>query len=163
MKIAEFRGQTVPSWDLFFDDEGEIAAAADRWRVIVIAQHEAGLLDATSGAIIVRLVVNYALYDRVLRDVAERGAVLQPKRGSSRAISRVNPSFTTMTKLNREALEMEAHLGLTPRTRGSVTKAQHKARRSTAADEFLRVIPGGRTDLYPPPPRPPGKKNDPRK
>lgn len=134
----------MPEWELMLDDEAEIQAARDRWRVIVVAQAEEGLLGPTSGPLILRLVITQILFDRASREVAANGSVIKPKKTSSRSITRVSPSFTVMTKLNKELLFLESHLGLTPLTRGKVTRAGARQRRRTAADEFLTVVHGGR-------------------
>lgn len=134
----------MPDWALMFDDETEVAAARQRWRVIVTEQAEQGLLDPTNGALIQRLVILGILFDRSARQVAANGSVIKPKSSSARAIARVSPHFVAMTKLGKELLFLENCLGMTPQTRGKVTRAQARKRRATAADEFLTVIPGGR-------------------
>jgi P27 family predicted phage terminase small subunit len=135
----------MPEWLLWLDDDSEILAARERWRVIVTTQADLGLLDPTNAPLITRLVLAQILCDRAMREVAQNGAVISPKKSSSRSIARVSPHFQAMTKLNKEILELESHLGLTPRTRGKVRKTElRKTRRTTPADEFLRVIPGGR-------------------
>ncbi|MFK4725847.1 phage terminase small subunit [Bradyrhizobium niftali] len=130
----------MPDWALMFDDETEVDAARERWRVIVIEQAERGLLDSTSGALIQRAVTLGILFDRASREVAANGSVIKPKRSSARSISRVSPHFVTMTKLGKELLFLEGHLGMTPATRGRVTRAEARQRRRSAADEFLKIV-----------------------
>lgn len=131
-------GLPVPDFALIFDDSAEVVAAIKAWRLVVDALAEAETLTPVNSRLAENLVTIYAFYDRAAREVGQNGAVLRPKKGSSRAISRVSPHFTAMTKLSSEALALESALGLTPRTRGKVTKRpQPKQRRRSAADEFL--------------------------
>jgi hypothetical protein len=108
---SPFRGIQPPEWALLLDDDSEILAARDRRRVIVTTQADLGLLDPTNAPLITWLVLAQTLYDRSAREVAQNGAVIRPKKGSSRSIARVSPHFQAMTKLNKEILELESHLG----------------------------------------------------
>jgi len=133
-------GETSPDWSLLFSDSIEIAAAQNAWRIVTIEQRERDLLTDTNRQLILRLVCSYVLYERELRHVAEQGAVIQPKRGSKKAIARVNPHFTTMSKLSIEASTLEGLLGISPRSRGKVTRADRKAGRALAADKYLKLV-----------------------
>lgn len=133
-------GETTPDWSLLFNDSIEIAAAQEAWRAVTIELRERELLTDTNRQLILRLVSAYVLYERELRHVAEHGSVIQPKRGSKKAIARVNPHFTAMSKLSTEASTLENLLGLSPRSRGKVTRAQRKATRAQAADRYLKVV-----------------------
>jgi P27 family predicted phage terminase small subunit len=133
-------GETTPNWSLLFSDSIEIASAQESWRVVTIELRERDLLTDTNRPLILRLVSAYVLYERELRHVAEHGAVIQPKRGNTKAIARVNPHFTTMSKLSIEASTLEGLLGISPRSRGKVTPAARKASRTRAADRYLKVV-----------------------
>jgi hypothetical protein len=92
----------MPAWLLLLDDDSEILAARERWRLIVTTQADLGLLDPTNAPLITRLVLAQTLYDRSAREVAQNGAVIRPKKGSSRSIARVSPHFHAMTRLTRK-------------------------------------------------------------
>ncbi len=47
----------MPEWLLWLDDDSEILAARERWRVIVTTQADLGLLDPTNAPLITRLVL----------------------------------------------------------------------------------------------------------
>jgi P27 family predicted phage terminase small subunit len=146
---AFYHGLPLPNFALTFDDPDEVDAAIVAWRLIVSSMAEAETLTPVNGRLIENLVLLYALYERAAKEVAANGAVLRPKKGNSRAIARVSPHFSAMVKLSADALALESALGLTPRTRGKVTKpARLRPRKSTPADEFLskgaKVVPFGR-------------------
>src|SRR4051794_11383116 len=122
-----FRGYPTPDWILWFDDDAEIAAARQQWQMIVREMFECDTITEANVPLIAKLVVTQILYDRSAREVASKGAVLSPKKSSSRAIARVSPHFTAMVKLSSEALALENELGLTPSSRGRVTKAFRRA------------------------------------
>jgi P27 family predicted phage terminase small subunit len=129
-----------PDWALVFSDEIELGAAARYWRAITIAMQDAGTLGPENEASVSRLITVYILYDRAMREVAENGAVIPPKKRSSRSIARVNPHFTALTKLASEATALESALGVTPRARGKVTARQRKSNRTLGADRYLKVV-----------------------
>lgn len=133
---------TPPDWTALFSDVMEVAAAQEHWRIITIEMRESGTLSASNGHSVQRLVCAYILYDRASRDVAERGVVVNPRKGNVRAIPRVNPSFNAMREASADATALEAELGLSPRRRGAVTKVQRKERRARAADSYLRPVGG---------------------
>ncbi len=83
----------VPDFALIFDDSAEVVAAIKAWRLIVDALAEAETLSPTNSRLAENLVTIYAFYDRAAREVGQYGAVLRPKKGSSRAISRGQPAF----------------------------------------------------------------------
>lgn len=143
---AVFHGLPLPDFALTFDDPAEVDAATVAWRLIINAMSEAETLTPVNARLIENLVLLYALYDRAAKEVAANGAVLRPKKGSSRAIARVSPHFTVMVKLSADALALESALGLTPRSRGKVSKpTRTRPRKPIPADEFLskgpKVVP----------------------
>lgn len=84
-----------------------------------------------------RLVCAYLMFDRMYREVAERGVVTKPRRGNSKAIARISPYFTAMREAGSDAAALEAELGISPRRRGSVTKVEKRARKERASDGYL--------------------------
>lgn len=142
MNFTDGSGQPIaePDWSSTFSDVLEVSAASERWRVIMIELRERMLLAEVNVHSIQRLVIAYALFDRTSREVAEHGAVVKPRRGNSKAIPRLSPFFTAMREANNDATILEGELGLSPRRRGHVTKAERKATRARAADSYLRAV-----------------------
>lgn len=135
-------GQPIaePDWPSLFNDVLEIGAASESWRVVMSELRDRGLLSPSNVHAVQRLVVAYTMYNRAAREVAEHGAVVKPRRGNSKAIPRVSPFFTAMRESNADAIALEAELGLSPRRRGHVTKAERKNQRARAADAYLTVV-----------------------
>ncbi|NMG39897.1 hypothetical protein GRZ55_11645 [Chelativorans sp. ZYF759] len=139
MDVIEGTGAIVaePDWPSLFSDVLEIAAAQEHWRVITIELRERQLLAAANGHSIQRLVCAYVMFDRMYREVAEQGVVMKPKRGNPKSIARVSPYFTALREAGSDATALEGELGLSPRRRGAVTKAERKVKRERAADAYL--------------------------
>lgn len=144
MNVIEGTGVIViePDWESLFSDVLEIAAAKEHWRVVTNELRDRQLLAAANGHSIQRLVCAYLMFDRMYREVAESGVVLKPRRGNSKAIARVSPYFTAMREAGSDAATLEAELGISPRRRGSVTKAERKVKRERAADAYLGTASG---------------------
>ncbi|MGU3495921.1 P27 family phage terminase small subunit [Xanthobacteraceae bacterium A53D] len=130
-----------PDWTSLFNDELEIAAASEYWRVLTTELRERTLLTPANTHSLQRTVCHYIVFDRACRQVAEVGAVSKPKRGSTRAIARVSPHYTVMREASADAAASEAELGISPRRRGAVTKAERGKKAPRAADRFLKSIP----------------------
>ena len=126
-----------PDWESLFSDVLEIAAAKEHWRIITTELKDRQLLAAANGHSIQRLVCAYLMFDRMYREVAENGVVSKPRRGNSKAIERIRPHFTAMREAGSDAAALEAELGLSPRRRGAVTKAERKLKRERASDAYL--------------------------
>lgn len=139
MNVIEGSGSIVvePDWQSLFNDELEIAAAAEHWRVITTELRERQLLAPANSHSIQRLVCAYLMFDRMYRHVAEAGVVMKPKRGNPKAIARISPYFTAMREAGSDAAALEAELGISPRRRGSVTKVERKQRRERPSDGYL--------------------------
>jgi P27 family predicted phage terminase small subunit len=139
MNVIEGSGAIVvePDWTSLFNDDLEIVAAAEYWRLITTELRDRGLLAPVNGHSIQRLVCAYLMHDRMYRHVAENGVVTKPRRGNSKAIARISPHFTAMREAMSDANVLEAELGLSPRRRGSVTKAERKQRKERASDGYL--------------------------
>lgn len=144
MNVIEGLGVTVPEpeWQSLFSDALEIAAAREHWRIITTEMRDRQLLAAANGHSIQRLVCAYLMFDRMYRHVAEHGVVLKPRRGNSKAITRVSPAFAAMREAGSDATALEAELGISPRRRGSTTKTDRKQRRERASDTYLRSAVG---------------------
>lgn len=127
-----------PDWTSLFSDEIEIIAAREHWRRVTTELKDRALMSAGNAHALQRLVVAYVLYDRSLREVAENGAVLRPKRGNSRAIARTSPHFAAMREMSSDAATLEAEFGLSPRRRSAATKAEQRKKAARAADEFAK-------------------------
>lgn len=119
----------------------EKAAATDHWRRITMEMRERDTLSPSNGHAIQRLGLAYIVFDRCSREVADNGAVLKPKRGNPKAISRLSPHFVAMREAGADAERLEAELGLSPRRRGSAGKVVRNGRRSASADRFLTAVP----------------------
>lgn len=139
MDVIGGTGQIVaePDWRLLLTDDLEITAAAEYWRAVTTELRERSLLAPANRHAIQRLVLSYVIYDRSVRDVAEHGAVLKPRRGNTKAIARISPYFTAMREAANDASILEGELGLSPRRRGAVTKVERRARTVRGSDEFL--------------------------
>lgn len=144
MDVIEGTGSVVaePDWESLFSDVLEIAAAREHWRIITTELKERQLLAAANGHSVQRLVCAYLMFDRMYREVAENGVVTKPRRGNSKAIARVSPYFTAMREAGSDAAALEGELGISPRRRGSVTKAERKQRKDRPSDAFIRSAGG---------------------
>ncbi|WP_442580727.1 P27 family phage terminase small subunit [Mesorhizobium sp. ASY16-5R] len=140
MNVIEGTGEIIaePDWRSLFTDELEIAAAQEHWRVVASELRERQLLAAANAHSVQRLVCAYLMFDRMYREVAENGVVTKPRRGNTKAIARVSPYFTAMREAGSDAATLEAELGISPRRRGDVTKAERKQRKERASDAFIR-------------------------
>lgn len=127
-----------PDWDSLFTDELEIAAAKEHWRVITSELKGRQLLAPANAHAIQRLVCAYLMFDRMYQVVAEQGVVSKPRRGNSKAISRISPFFTAMREAGSDAASLEAELGISPRRRSAATKAERKQRKERASDAYVR-------------------------
>jgi phage terminase small subunit len=127
-----------PDWSTIYEDDLDLAAAREHWRIIRQELSEAGTLAAANGHMMQRLVHARVLYGKCIREVAGPGGIVsKPKRGNSRAIARLTPYWSALREITADADRIEAELGLSPRRRGNVTKVQKKQRAATAADAYL--------------------------
>ncbi len=142
MNVVDGTGAMVaePDWEGLFPDVLEVAAAREHWRRITVELRDRSLISAGNEHGLLRLVAAYVLYDRSLRQVAEQGVVLKPKRGNSRAIARTSPHFAAMRELASDAAVLEAEFGLSPRRRSSATKAQNGKKAPRSADSYLKPV-----------------------
>lgn len=139
MELIEGSGSIVvePDWESLFSDVLEIEAAKEHWRVITTELRDRQLLAPANAHSVQRLVCAYIMFDRMYRAVAEHGVVLKAKRGSKSGIDRVSPYFSALREAGVDATNIEAELGISPRRRGSVTKAERKQRKERASDGYI--------------------------
>lgn len=140
MNIIEGGNRVVmePDWALIYSDPDEQGAAADAWRMIERELNEQGTLALVNSAAMERWVSFRLIFDKAAKQVAEKGAVIPPKRGSKTAIARPSPYFKVMQDTAAILDRAEAELGLSPRRRGGATKIDRKQRHKQAADAYLR-------------------------
>ncbi|WP_025319161.1 P27 family phage terminase small subunit [Granulibacter bethesdensis] len=140
MEIVDDTGGIVaePRWTELLTDGLEIAAAHEYWRIVITEMRERGILAASNGHAVQRLILAYLLHDRAARIVTEEGLVLKPKRGSPRAITRLSPHFSALREIAADAAALEAELGLSPRRRTSAARIEKKIRSTRASDAYLR-------------------------
>lgn len=132
-----------PDWSSYCADDLDLAFVRAQWRSIVNEMKELGTLTIDNGDAIRRLVMFRLEFDRQARSVAEHGVIRKAKRTKS---DQIHPSWTVMKQAAEAAGVLERDLALNPLRRNHGGKVQKKAKRTTAADEFLRPIDGGSGD-----------------
>ncbi len=142
MIVIEGGGEFEPDWSQVFSDVLDQDAARSHWRQIIAELKAVDTFADVNRHQVERLVMLRVVHDRASREVAEKGAVLPPKRGSRTAIARVNPHFDVMRSAASDCDRIEAELGLSPRGRGGATKVDRK-RKGPVGGGFLRSVPGG--------------------
>jgi phage terminase small subunit len=127
-----------PDWATIYEDDLDLAAARENWRIVRQELAAAGTLSAANGHMMQRLVHARVLYGKCIREVASPGGIVtKPRRGNARAIARLTPHWAALREIGADADRIEAELGLSPRRRGNVTKVQKTQRATTAADAYL--------------------------
>lgn len=134
---------TEPDWPSVYSDDLDIAFARSEWQVLVEALTMAGTLAKENARMMERCIDMRIVYEKAKRQVAEKGMVLPPKRGSKTAIARPSPYWHAMREAASDLDRIEGELGLPPRRRGSVTKVDRKQRARQAADAYLRPVAQG--------------------
>ena len=132
-----------PDWSTLFDDDLDLAVARQQWRVVLRELREAEKLTPANAHQIRRYVIFCVQFEVAARHVAEEGAVF-PRKGKKQPA--YNPWFTVMKDASQAALQGESELTISVRRRDSGGKVRRRLKLPAAADEFLRVIPGGRAD-----------------
>jgi phage terminase small subunit len=142
MKVIDGGQQIVeePDWEQTYSDTLDVGFARTEWRLLVAALTEAGTLAPENARQMQRCVDFRIAYEKALRQVAEKGIVIPPKRGSKTAIARPSPYWHAMREAAADLDRIEGELGLPPRRRGSVTKVDRKQRARQAADAYLRPV-----------------------
>ena len=127
-----------PDWSSYCADELDLAFVKAQWRSIINEMKDLGTLSVDNGDAIRRLVMFRLEFDRQSRSVAEHGVIRKAKRTKS---DQIHPSWTVMKQAAEAAGVIERDLALNPLRRNHGGKIQRKAKRKTAADEFLREVP----------------------
>lgn len=126
-----------PDWSLLYQDELDLQIASGHWRVVINEMKEAQTLTMANGPAIKRLVMFHVEFERQARSVAGAGVIRHAKKTK---VPQVHPSWGVMKQAAEAAAALESELGISPRRRNNVGKVQKKARRATAADEFIRPV-----------------------
>lgn len=126
-----------PDWTSLLNDDLEIEAAKEYWRLITTEMRTKGTLSPVNRHALQRLVCVWLMHDRMYRVVAEDDVVIRPKRSNKRGILRISPYFTAMRECKADAIALEAELGLSPRRRDEVSKVEQKSTRQRAADAYI--------------------------
>lgn len=127
-----------PDWSVYYSDELDLGFVRVQWRSIVSEMRDAQTLCVDNGDVIKRLIGLRLEADRQLRAMGEGGAIRQAKRTKVRQI---DPSWTVFKQASEAASALEAELALSPRRRNGGGKVRPKAKRATAADEFIGSKP----------------------
>lgn len=145
MNVIEGGNQTViePDWQSVYSDVLDLEFARSSWAELVRALNDAGTLAAENARMMERCIDFRIQYEKAKRQVAEKGMVIPPKRGSKTAIARPSPYWIAMREAASDLDRIEGELGLAPRRRGSVTKVDRKQRARQAADAYLRPVARG--------------------
>ena len=141
MKLVADTGMIVaePDWVSIFNDELEIAAAREHWRVISDEMRTAQTLTAANAFAMESLVLARILTVRMRRFVVEDGPVAKPKRNNPKAIARVSPYHQAMQDYLRDMVVLEDKLGLSPAHRNKAGKVDRGKKAPRAADRYLRA------------------------
>lgn len=123
-----------PDWSMFFQDELDIRRAQTVWATAIKELREAEKFSAANAFTLERYGFFAVQYDIAGRHIAEEGAVFPPKGKKQPAY---NPWFTVLKDAHAVLSAIEAELTLTPRRRNNGGKVKPKAKRVSAADEFL--------------------------
>ncbi|MGE0290371.1 MAG: P27 family phage terminase small subunit [Bradyrhizobium sp.] len=152
MTIQAFPGGSAdieePDWSTLIPNKGKGKAGNNQtwrdyahreWLRTVAALRSAGTLASENRHQIQRLVIAYIRYDRAAAELFRMGLVTDaPRTGTAM----MNVYQTEMRHADSDATTAEMELGIPPRRRGSVAKADKKQRQGRAADEFLAKARG---------------------
>lgn len=145
MKVLPGTGDVIeePHWRMLLNDDLEIEAAREYWRICADELRGRSLLAPATNHAVRRLVIAYLMYDRASRDVLENGGVLKPRRGNTKAIARQNPSVLIMRNADHDATALEAELGISPRRRESAAPVKGGQRKVSALAAYLKPVSKG--------------------
>lgn len=130
-----------PDWERLIPDPDNPELAINDWREIAhqewlrvtSALREAGTLAPENRHQLQRLVLAYIRYDIAAAQVMRMGAV----KLSTKKVPMLNMWQVEMRAADGDATTAEMELGITPRRRGSVTKASRQQKRVSKADAYL--------------------------
>ena len=142
MNLVDDTGSIIsePDWVSIFNDELEIDAAHEHWRVIAAEMREARTLTPANAYAVESLVVARVLAVRMRRFVVENGPVTPPKRGNSKAIARVSPYHQALQDYLRDIVVLEDKLGISPTNRGKAGRVDRGKKAPRAADSYLKAV-----------------------
>ncbi len=106
------------------------------WLRIVAALRDAGTLAAENAHQIQRLTLAYVRYDHASSQMMIQGAVTRAKNGTPM----LNMWQVELRQADSDATTAEMELGITPRRRGQTAPAKKQAKKSTAADAYLKPV-----------------------
>lgn len=118
------------------DFEGELAI---EWEAVIADLRRAGTLDRDNGAAIEIYVRNLVRMRVAERHLGEFGAIVPAPRTG---VPMQNPYLAVANRAAEAVAKMAAELGLTPSSRGRVSKAPAGKRAARASDAYLRAGTG---------------------
>ena len=127
-----------PDWRRLFSRKADREAAIEHWRQITTDMRSRDILAAVNGHAVMRLVLARVMHDRAAAKAMRGGPVSEPKAGNPRAIPRPNLYFAAMREAGAMAAQLEADLGLSPRTRDKVTKVAVRKPAGAASSRYLK-------------------------
>ena len=130
-----------PDWSLLIpngkgkagDNQSWREYAHREWLRCAAALREAGTLASSNRHQVQRLVIAYVRYDRAAAQFFASGLITKAPRTGTAMMNIVQ---TEMRHADSDATTAEMELGIPPRRRGSVTKAERKQRTARAADVY---------------------------
>lgn len=126
-----------PNWRAIFGRDADRKTAAEHWKSIVAEIRTAEKLASANGHAILRLVVAYMTFDRSAKEVMKSGPVMKAKKTG---VPTYNPWWTTMSNASSQAAALEKELCISPRERNTGGKVERKARKTTAAANYLKPV-----------------------
>ncbi len=133
-----------PDWSLLIPNQGRSRADSNRpwreyahceWLRITSALRDAGTLAPENRHMIQRLIISYVRYDRASIAVFRAGLVAKaPQSG----VAKLQIEHSEMRQADADATTAEMELGITPRRRGSVTKAKRTEKVQRKSDRWLK-------------------------
>jgi hypothetical protein len=136
-----------PDWRRLLSRKADREAASEHWRMLTRDMQSRNILSPVNAHAIMRLVLATIMHDRAAAKAMRSGPVTEPKAGNPRAIARPSLYFAAMREAGAMAAQLEADLGLSPRTRDKVAIVATRTRAPTGADRYLRA----RVSHLPPP------------
>ena len=132
-----------PDWSLLIPNQGRTKADSNRpwrdyahreWLRITAELRDAGTLAPTNRHMIQRLIIAYIRYDRASTMVFRGGLVAKaPQSG----VAKLQIEHSELRQADADATTAEMELGITPRRRGSVTKAKRTEKVQRNSDRWL--------------------------
>jgi phage terminase small subunit len=150
MTLKQFPGGAAdidePNWEQLFPDEYPPTNRDNsdwrdfthrEWLRITSIMREAGTLGAENRHQIQRLIMAYAMYDRAASEVIRMGPIDE---APVTDVAKANIYISIMRHADADATTAEMELGITPRRRGTVTKAKRAEKVVRAADKYIKPM-----------------------